>query len=113
MISEEEAEKRITHSGGGYYELSDGSVTEERGKDHAIKEEQKLANNKDPENVMLDNGVEIEVDLWNGYKNYHCPACPAADLDLERLKDHAINFHHEKELKARKTLDLDRYDRET
>lgn len=60
-------------------------------------------------NIKLDDGTVIEVDSWNGKKNYHCPACPHSDLDIARLKDHMISEHTRKERQEGDILVTDRF----
>lgn len=104
------AEEKIEHVGGGFYELSDGS--KEQGKEAAIEKQKELDEDKEPDNVTLDNGIEIEVTLWKDFKNYQCPVCPHSDLEFQRLKDHAVNRHSRKELERRKELNTDRHGNE-
>lgn len=112
MISDEEAENRIEHTGGGYYELSDGSKTEKAGKQYAIEQEKKLVNNKAPDNVILDDGTEVEVGMWKDYKNYHCPVCPYSDLEFQRFEAHVFDKHTQKERERGERIVSDRFGRE-
>jgi hypothetical protein len=59
--------------------------------------------------IELEDGVVIEVDSWKGKKNYHCPVCPQADLELRRLKEHIINEHSLRERQEGEIVIADRF----